>query len=266
MAKTKQDYVNEGMSDAQEGKIKSAVRTITSWQGQCYLSGWQAWHDEQASKAEGIRIAADIENEADARRLETVGSSEALGKPSHVLLEVSPSRTKQDDPRYVQGLSPHDDDMTDDEWFAVMGPAPESIVGKAEATAAAVIMGEVGHVNLKAVNLSTREVVNLRLPKKTVEALARLDPPNSMFHAFTDTPPMVVMKHVNTLCMERATETDALRRTRLLNAVNRIVDRWNKKSTLKRIRDKRLFNRGMRTAKLGMGLTKEMYEGLGFGH
>lgn len=32
---------------------------------------------------------------------------------------------KTDDPRYIEGVSDMDDDMTDEEWFEAMGPAPE---------------------------------------------------------------------------------------------------------------------------------------------
>lgn len=32
---------------------------------------------------------------------------------------------KEDDPRYVPGVSEHDDDMTDEEWYEAMGPASE---------------------------------------------------------------------------------------------------------------------------------------------
>lgn len=32
---------------------------------------------------------------------------------------------KTDDPRYIEGVSDMDDDMTDEEWFEAMGPSPE---------------------------------------------------------------------------------------------------------------------------------------------
>src|SRR5690606_32679299 len=32
---------------------------------------------------------------------------------------------KKNDPRYVPGVSGHDDDMTDEEWFWAMGPIPQ---------------------------------------------------------------------------------------------------------------------------------------------
>jgi hypothetical protein len=129
-----------------------------------------------------------------------------------------------------------------------------------ERTAAAVLTAEVQPTADTAM-----EEVTLRLPKKTVADISRLPPPNSMMHAFTDTPPLVVLKHVNNLVNERVVERDSLRRSRLLGSINRIVDRWNKKATLKRLADHRSLNRTARISKLGMGLTKEIYEGLGLG-
>lgn len=45
MAKSKQDYVNEGSTDAMQNRTKK-FDSPDSWQAQCYLSGWNAWQDE----------------------------------------------------------------------------------------------------------------------------------------------------------------------------------------------------------------------------
>lgn len=157
MAKNKQDVIDEGRAAWHADIPKACPYAATSWQGKAWAFGFEEAADGAADKAEGIRIAAEIENEADARRLETVGS---------------------------------------------------------------------------------------KAPKIGIYSGPRLSPPNSMFHAFTDTPPQIVMQHVNRLSAERAVETDARRRSRLLKSVNRIVDRWNKKATLRRMAEVRAYDKG----------------------
>lgn len=124
--------------------------------------------------------------------------------------------------------------------------AEEADAQQAERTASACLAAETGPAmqDVRAIDTKTDEVVTLRLPKKAIETISRLPPPNSMFHAFTDAPPQIVMQHVNRLCAERVAETDARRRSRLLQSVNRIVDRWNKKATLRRMAEVRAYDKG----------------------
>jgi len=47
------------------------------------------------------------------------------GAPRPRATPLPPAPSKTSDPRYIPGVSEHDDDMTDEEWFEAMGPVPE---------------------------------------------------------------------------------------------------------------------------------------------
>lgn len=66
MAKTKQDYIDQGRADA----LANNPRKFTgneSWQAQCYSSGWIAGLAEAASETEAQCIDAPYENIGDSR-------------------------------------------------------------------------------------------------------------------------------------------------------------------------------------------------------
>lgn len=61
-----------------------------------------------------------------ARRIGRVLGPMPTEADRHAILSVAGRALgKKNDPRYVPGVSEHDDDMTDEEWFWAMGPIPQ---------------------------------------------------------------------------------------------------------------------------------------------
>lgn len=55
MALSKQDYVALGRTDAMQGNNRRVFIANTSWQAQCYASGWDSFADDLPDTVEEIR-------------------------------------------------------------------------------------------------------------------------------------------------------------------------------------------------------------------
>lgn len=76
----KQDYIAMGRDclekeDTPEGFAAPYPRTSASWQARAFWEGYETAAVAAREKSESLRAAADLENEAHARSLETVGRS-----------------------------------------------------------------------------------------------------------------------------------------------------------------------------------------------
>lgn len=76
MALKKADYIAQGREDGSTGAPRREGFTKNSWQENAYDLGYNEAYKEYVSR--GNAMAADLENEAHARSLETVGTTEVV--------------------------------------------------------------------------------------------------------------------------------------------------------------------------------------------